>query len=215
MFSLIIPTMWKSNLFHKSIMEYKKMPKISEIIIINNDPSYKIPTYFKHNKIKILTQKENIFVNPAWNLGVSQSNNENIIIANDDIKIDRLNWVLGVVEKHLKKYDLLGFDMKKTNKTNLVEIKPLPKPSRRPHAFGVFMITKKSKYVPIPDEIKIWYGDDIQFYTNKKRGILAVPSATIEMSKTTKSVSNTKQIIDKEDRPNFKKYIKENKLTLN
>jgi len=63
-------------------MEYKKMPKINEIIIINNDPSYKIPTYFKHNKIKILTQKENIFVNPAWNLGVSVAKNENIIIAN-------------------------------------------------------------------------------------------------------------------------------------
>lgn len=215
MFSLIIPTMWKSNLFHKSIMEYKKMPKINEIIIINNDPSYKIPTYFKHNKIKILTQKENIFVNPAWNLGVSVAKNENIIIANDDIQIAKLNWVLGVVEKHLKKYDLLGFDISKTNKTNLVEIKPLPKPSKRPHAFGVFMITKKSKYVPVPEEIKIWYGDDIQFYTNKKRGILAVPSATIEMSKTTKSVSNTKQIIDKEDRPNFKKYVKKNNLTLN
>lgn len=207
--------MWKSNLFHKSIMEYKKMPKINEIIIINNDPSYKIPTYFKHNKIKILTQKENIFVNPAWNLGVSVAKNENIIIANDDIQIAKLNWVLGVVEKHLKKYDLLGFDISKTNKTNLVEIKPLPKPSKRPHAFGVFMITKKSKYVPVPEEIKIWYGDDIQFYTNKKRGILAVPSATIEMSKTTKSVSNTKQIIDKEDRPNFKKYVKKNNLTLN
>lgn len=207
--------MWKSNLFHKSIMEYKKMPKITEIIIINNDPSYKIPTYFKHNKIKILTQKENIFVNPAWNLGVSVAKNENIIIANDDIQIAKLNWVLGVVEKHLKKYDLLGFDISKTNKTNLVEIKPLPKPSKRPHAFGVFMITKKSKYVPVPEEIKIWYGDDIQFYTNKKRGILAVPSATIEMSKTTKSVSNTKQIIDKEDRPNFKKYVKKNNLTLN
>jgi len=215
MFSLIIPTMWKSTLFHKSIMEYKKISKISEIIIINNDPTYKVPTYFKHNKIRILTQKENIFVNPAWNLGVLEAKNENLIIANDDIQIAKLNWVLGVVEKHLKKYDLLGFDISKTNKTNLVEIKPLPKPSRRPHAFGVFMITKKSKYVKIPDEIKIWYGDDIQFYTNKRRGILAVPSATIEMSKTTKSISNTKKIIKTEDRPNFKKYIKEKFLTLN
>jgi hypothetical protein len=214
MFTLIIPTMWKSKIFHKAIMEYKKTPKISEIIIINNDPNFNIPAYFKHPKIKILTQTKNIYVNPAWNLGVSVSKNENIAIVNDDIFIEKMGWVLGVLEKHFKKYNLLGLDLTKSNKVDRVEIENL-EGKKRPNGFGTCMVLQKKNYVTIPDEIKIWYGDDILYYTNKNRGKFSVQKINFEMSKTVNSVKGVKEIITKNDRPNFKKYIKENNIVLN
>ena len=36
-------------------------------------------------KVQRLEQDNNIFVNPAWNLGVEQAKNENICICNDDV----------------------------------------------------------------------------------------------------------------------------------
>ena len=214
MFTLIIPTMWKSKIFHKAIMEYKKTPKINEIIIINNDPTFSVPTYFKHPKIKILTQTNNIYVNPSWNLGVSVSKNENIAIVNDDIFIEKMGWVLGVLEKHFKKYNLLGLDLTKSNKVDKIEIKNL-KGKKRPNGFGTCMVLQKKNYINIPDEIKIWYGDDILYYTNKNRGKFSVQKIDFEMSKTVKSVKGIKEIIINNDRPNFKNYIKENNITLN
>ena len=213
MFTLIIPTMWKSKIFHKAIMEYKKMSKIDEIIIINNDPKFDVPTYFKDKKIKIITQKENIFVNPSWNLGVSISKNEKIAILNDDIFIKKMGWVLGVLEKHFKKYNLLGLDLNRSNKVDRIEIKDL-KNKKRPHGFGTCMVLEKKNYVPIPDDIKIWYGDDILYYTNKNRGVFSVQNIEFEMSKTVKSVKGIREIITNNDRPKFKEYIIENNITL-
>jgi len=214
MFSVIIPTMWKSEILHRAIIEYKIMPEIDEIIIINNDPTFNIPTYFKDPKIKILTQTNNIYVNPSWNLGVSVSKNENIVILNDDIFIEKMGWVLGVLKKHFKNYDLLGLDLKKSNKVDRIEIESL-KDEKRPNGFGTCMVLQKKNYTNIPEEIKIWYGDDILYYTNKNRGKFSVQKIDFEMSKTVNSVEEAKEIIIKNDRPNFKKYIKENNISLN
>lgn len=207
--------MWKSKIFHKSIMEYKKATNISEIIIINNDPTFNVPPYFKNKKIKILTQPENIYVNPAWNMGVDQSKNDYVVIANDDVYIKKLGWTLNVLKKHFKKYDLLGFNINLSNKTKIVDIKNLSETKKRPHGFGTFMVLNKKNYVTIPNEIKIWYGDDIQYYSIKKRGMFAVPSVEMEKSKTVKSLSNLNEIINKQDRPNYNKFIKDNNITLN
>ena len=86
---------------------------------------------------------------------------------------------------------------------------------KRPNGFGTCMVLQKKNYVTIPDEIKIWYGDDILYYTNKNRGKFSVQKINFEMSKTVNSVKGVKEIITKNDRPNFKKYIKENNIVLN
>jgi len=211
MYSIVIPTMWKSDIFNKAIMSYRKSKKISEIIIINNDIKKKIPIFFNHPKIKILNQNKNIFVNPSWNLGVKVAKNNNIIIANDDVFIHDLGRILTVVEK--KGYDLVGLNLHKTNKSKFIEIDDMSN-KKRPHGFGMFFIVKKDKYVNIPDDIKIWYGDDIQFYSTPKKAIFSAPKAELEVSKTVKSNPRNKKIITEQDRPGYKKFVSENKLKI-
>ena len=70
MYTVIIPTMWVNvTLLEKMICIYNQSNYINEIIIIDNNPIDKIKLDFK--KVKILTKNKNIYVNPAWNWGVS------------------------------------------------------------------------------------------------------------------------------------------------
>jgi hypothetical protein len=78
-YSVIIPTLWKCNLenFYKTMLIFCGEPQIKEIILIDNDITFK--QTIKSNilnlspKIKYYPQDENIYVNPAWNLGESEA----------------------------------------------------------------------------------------------------------------------------------------------
>ena len=86
MVSIIIPTMWIPSLFCDAITEYLLSSIIDEIIIIDNNPQSR-PLLPTNEKLIVLTRNINIYVNPAWNWGVSVAKNENIILINDDIFI--------------------------------------------------------------------------------------------------------------------------------
>lgn len=88
MYSVIIPTMWRVESFPKFLKVLSNQELISEIIIINNDESKTPLNMDKYCKVKLLNQTHNIGVNPAWNLGVLNSNQDTLCILNDDIKFD-------------------------------------------------------------------------------------------------------------------------------
>ena len=85
-FSIVVPTMWRFNLFADFLVKLVQVDAVGEIIIINNameaKPDHSI---FAHPKIKMHDFKLNIFVNPAWNYGVSVAKYDNICIMNDDV----------------------------------------------------------------------------------------------------------------------------------
>ena len=91
-----------------------------------------------------------------------------------------------VITVSKKNYDLIGFDIHNSNKNKNIVFTELNEESKRPNGFGTFFIVKKDKYIKIPDGIKIWYGDDIQFYGIKNKAMFNVPSVFFEMSKTVK-----------------------------
>ena len=72
-YSIIIPTMWRSELIHQMLPLYDRSEYVGEVIIIDNDPS-KMPDLSQFEKVRHYAMKENIYVNPAWNLGVSLAN---------------------------------------------------------------------------------------------------------------------------------------------
>ena len=74
MFSVIIPTMWRSMRLLGMLHRLYNSDDVDEIILIDNDKDSRFS--FENKKIKILEQDENIFVNPAWNLGVKEAKNE-------------------------------------------------------------------------------------------------------------------------------------------
>ena len=86
--SIIIPTMWRSDKILKMLPIYEKCDLVKEVIIIDNDPKL-TPDLKPYSKILYYTNGENIYVNPAWNLGYTLSSNQ-VILANDDIIINDL-----------------------------------------------------------------------------------------------------------------------------
>jgi len=166
--TVVVPTLWKSKYIHEQIKEYIWCRNIHEIILIDNSNEYF--KYHKkiYNKINLIQPKENLFVNPSWNLGVEKSNTENIIIANDDILWDT-SYLNQIKDDYFNDIDIIGQSPENYNlKISLSEIKEINKTDinlqknikKRPPAWGCLLFTKKTRWKNIPETLKIWYGDD-------------------------------------------------------
>ncbi|WP_322613374.1 glycosyltransferase family 2 protein [Dermacoccus abyssi] len=69
-FAVIIPTMQRSPLLWEQLPHYLASELVAEVVIINNVPA---AIDVEHPKLRVLAQERNIYVNPAWNLGVASS----------------------------------------------------------------------------------------------------------------------------------------------
>jgi len=187
MFSIIIPTLWKSKKIFDALKEYENCRYVGEIILIDNNPSNKIDLSL-FSKIRYFPQEKNIFVNPAWNLGYSLAKHS-IILANDDIIIKNLNNVFELILDN--DYDMVGIDLHKINNNKPIiinDIKNLP----FNQGYGCFMYIKN--YILIPEQMKILFGDNMLFDFTKKRGVLENSNVDVEISKTVKSDKKFKEI---------------------
>jgi hypothetical protein len=163
MYSIIIPTLWIPGYFKTTLESLVDHNLIDEIIIIdnnkNNNPNYDV---LNHTKIKVLTQEQNIYVNPAWNLGVETSKNDKICLLNDDITFD-LNVLTYLEDEISSDKGIIGIDMfGGSNHFSLVET------DKRIFGFGCMMFMHKQSYYKIPDDLLVFYGDDYLFEMNKK-----------------------------------------------
>jgi glycosyltransferase involved in cell wall biosynthesis len=171
MITFIIPTLWKSDKIHETIEFFKSSDRRDiELIIIDNSNSEFLDTDPRINVIKF---KENIFVNPAWNLGVSLAKNPFVCLLNDDIVLN-VQCLLNQFEEltatdpdfgmiGLYKFNFLVDSCNlPTDKLEMIEIE-----TGRPFGFGCMMILKKANYLEIPLDLKIFYGDDLLWAFNK------------------------------------------------
>lgn len=178
-FSIVIPTMWMSNKLYSMLIKYEKCEYIKEVIIIDNDPDHTMDLT-EFTKIRYYSKGKNIFVNPAWNWGYSLSK-YNLILANDDILIHNLDDVMRLISQ--MKYDIIGISTEKEVNNTTLRIESISQfPQKN---YGCFLYVKN--YVYIPDQIKIWYGDDILFNVNEKKGIIKGLNFEFEKSKTINS----------------------------
>lgn len=160
LYSVVIPTMWKSDKINRMIEVYNNCELVDEVIIINNDVSKTF--HFDSKKVKYIDQKENIFVNPAWNLGVKESKNDRVILANDDVIIERLTELLTKINE--SDFDLIGVNYNACLINEEIKLNPC---NEMTWGYGCFMIFNKSIYKPINEELKIWFGDNIIFSNAK------------------------------------------------
>ena len=171
LFSIVIPTQW--NLKNINDFEYflntiDKSKYVGEIILIDNDNKNIKIDLSKYKKIKHIINNENIFVNPSWNLGYSLHNYEyKLILANDDLKIkDNIDIIFELLNK--TEFEIVGLGYNENIKNSNIEyIEKFPRSS-----YGSFLYVKNYKY--IPEHLKIWSGDNLQFnsVSSEKRGIL-------------------------------------------
>ena len=156
-FSVIIPTMWFSDKIKENLSRLNGCDEVYEIILIDNNTSLK-PNYIdEYAKIKYLPQEENIYVNPAWNVGVKEAKCENICISNDDVIFDMSVFCF------IKEYLELGVYGMSTNNYYIEDkdsIYSVSKISQRPWGWGCLFFINKKNWTPIHNDLKIACGDD-------------------------------------------------------
>jgi hypothetical protein len=173
-YTVIIPTLWKSERIFKLFVHLNKTDKVGEILLIDNAGLYQtfnVDDYYNNfkiqNKIKLIQPGENIYVNPAWNLGVKEAKYENIAILGDDINFDMK--LFDIIDEETLNKGIIGMD---SNNYHFTEFKDAPWLSLmyagrpRPWGWGCIILFKKKNWLPIPESIKVWYGDDWIMHQN-------------------------------------------------
>ena len=172
MFSIIIPTMQKDvEILGKLISELQSDPCVGEIIVIDN--ACKGMTFADSSKIRLLVQKENLFVNPAWNYGIEQSSPEfeYFGILNDDIIFQKnlLSSTLNFLKSDDKTIGFAGIDCPSNTPKEEFDTYPADtvitfEPMDKLDGYwGSAFFGKKSNYFKIPEDMKIFYGDHYLF----------------------------------------------------
>lgn len=153
--SVVIPTIWRSEYTLDLLEKYQNCEWVSEIILINNAPHLTPEGFVEHSKL-IHHRVENIYVNPAWNLGVSMSSNENILISNDDVSFD-VDGAFKYVSE-LEDWQVLGVHKQSYNSN------PPAWKVGNGHflgwGWGCLLFVRKSEWIDIPEDIKVWFGDN-------------------------------------------------------
>lgn len=197
-FSVIIPTIWKGPFVIDLLNRYYRSDWVKEVILIDNDvPNRPINLPF-NEKLKLIEPPTNIYVNPAWNLGVSVSESEYITISNDDILFDPNDYFtfLNSLNDPFEQWGFIG-----TSSDNYGE----PSGEIRLQSYGqhnrggwaCLFSFHKSLWVDIPDSIKIYYGDNfIHMLSKPINEVNGIPIWTEMSSSANTEIDWVKKITD-------------------
>lgn len=217
-FSVIIPTMLNCIDITKVLLKNLETEEaVGEIILIDNsnviDSS---PLLGKITPKQVrLKYYQNLYVNPSWNTGVRLAKYDNIAILNDDILIPKnvlevLSYfdlrevgVIGAFEPEI--VDLTDYEVETLDGVNIAPV------YTRWNGFGVCMVMRKENYVNIPEDIKVWCGDDIIFHTNLKNGkVNGMMNIKIKTRMSATSKDPKFDAIKENDLLLYEKYKKQN-----
>ena len=156
--SVIIPTLWKPASFPTLLRNLDTCNAVSEIILVDNAPKAQPNGLRQLTKLVHLRQTENIYVNPAWNLGVQHATSEKICICNDDVLFDcdcifaHLNarQIRGITGIHPDSFNPSTWNEGEPIHSKEVHIKQM---------WACLFFLPKAAYVPIPNQLKIWWGE--------------------------------------------------------
>ena len=168
--TVVVPTMWRHSPFLDFAQDFLELNVVEHLIIIDNDisrrPNHPVLT---NSKITIFEFGKNIFVNPAWNLGVNNSKTNIVCILNDDLNFDiRLfNRVSKFIKPDMGAIGLSN-GIAEFGQTILTDgmINFEPFHGQICEGFGNLMFVHKSTWKDIPDGLNIAYGDNFIFEQN-------------------------------------------------
>jgi len=211
-YTVVIPTLWKSNRTEQLIRDLNECDFVDEIIIIDNTNTDEWDRTYR--KIRTVSKGENIYVNPAWNWGIELAKNDCIALLNDDINFDPN--IFGVIDKNvLDTFGIIG--MGEGNYKTPIDEERGPyldvwQPGVNDWGWGCFIIFDKKNWIDIPDNIKIWYGD------NFIKDVNPSPKACLRNFKVQTEMSTTSDEkewddIKKKDYENFINYLRYGQVT--
>ncbi len=158
-FSVIIPTLQRAKELHELVEMCAAHPRVLEVLVINNAPE---PLSWESSKVRVLQQAENIYVNPAWNLGAREARGKYLAIINDDVLFDPALFVKVARVLRLPGVGMIGSGREcfEGNPGASLRLRPV---FERPYMYGVTMFMRRSHYRPIPEQMRIFCGDDWLF----------------------------------------------------
>ena len=189
-YSVIIPTLWKSNRTEQLIRDLNECDFVDEIIIIDNTNTDEWDRTYR--KIRTVSKGENIYVNPAWNWGIELAKNECIALLNDDINFDPN--IFGIIDKNvLDTFGIIG--MGEGNYKTPIDEERGPyldvwQPGVNDWGWGCFIMFAKKHWVDIPEQLKIWYGDNYMQAVAYGRGIPVSQFRGLSMGDSDMSVTS-------------------------
>lgn len=171
MISVIIPTLQKNLKLLKALVNnLNKDCTVGEIIIVDNSLKG-----FEHEfeKIRVIIPEENLYVNPSWNLGVRESKYDYIALFNDDVLVND-DFCSQIFPYMSEDKGILGsFGDKVVCIKDEKIFKPFKKRTMKVsptdcmiNGFGIIMAGHKSAFPHIPEEMKVYCGDDYLFKMN-------------------------------------------------
>ena len=206
LYSIIIPTMWRCpQITIPFLAELVACPQVGEIIIIDNDHAARPKLLPISEKIKIYNFGKNIYVNPAWNFGVNEAQNNLICIVNDDIAFDlkvlnqldplltTSNGLFGLCpgEKDFNQHPITNGD-----------IKIIPWNGEHTYGYGCLFFLHKDSWQPIPSGLDVYFGDnyifDLQLAKGKINYLITNMKFKGNFAGTTSDTNITNGFLDRE-----------------
>lgn len=171
MVTFVIPTLWKSDRIYSTIdaVRHSNIEGIELIIIDNANSDFKSDS----DKVRVIKLDDNIFVNPAWNIGVSIALNEYVCLLNDDVELNisvLINSFINSINNipgFSKDFGMLAYESGKHLSSEINtdgQILPLRELELKGTGFGQLMLFHKNNYCKIPEHFKVYFGDDLLHY---------------------------------------------------
>ena len=225
--SVVVPTIQKNlKVLNKLLGLLIRDEAVSEIIIINNAQKPFIPYAKIRNseKLKICNQKENLYVNPSWNLGVSLCSNDKFFITNDDILYceNFCTKVLetGILDKEdtglagLATWDINSFKTKEKNidiPDSSAELQITDMSSKYLYTgnWGSGIFGRKKNYYIIPEELKVIYGYNYLLYKNLENKKINYQIGGVKFNHITSLSSSLSEVTNAvcSDLKNYEQFI--------
>lgn len=190
-YTAIVPTMLKTYRLYTLVDSLLNSQYIDEVIVIDNSDKTE-PSIEPHEKLTYICEGRNTGCNPAWNKGVELSKNELLVIVNDDVNFNP--DILGVLtDELLEQSGVIGMGVGNWDGYNGIPFTYEGNPYLEEWKSGIddagwaslFML-KKSMWIPIPEDLIVWYGDNfIKDVNPVKKSILRGFKCETDMSTTT------------------------------
>ena len=183
MYSVIIPTMWRSPRTLKLISDLVQCDKVGEVIIVDNNPDNgNVDVQKGSGKVKIISNGKNNYVNPSWNMGVHAAAYPLIALCNDDINFNANK----MFELEPEAGDIFGLGVLSYEIEREFDYPTVTPASSRAHGWGCLIMFKKEDYKPIDERLKVSFGDDWLFLNFAQRYNINGIRVETEMSTTSR-----------------------------
>jgi hypothetical protein len=183
MIDIVIPTLMKidTSSLNYSLYQILSSLHVNKVVIIDNSGTgqFRKKISLTNDKLEVHELKSNIYVNPAWNLGVSKCISENILIMNDDIfchnhVLTQVSEVMNDKNVGICSVDTINCSTTEEYVKNVAESSNIETNNvfgnKDNNKTGWFFCMRRKDWKPLPEDMKLWYGDDLIYRRIRKLG---------------------------------------------